>query len=85
MLRGVQTRLVVFASALVAVGGAALIAQSALASIGVVDAEAREWGQKVVEDGGPGFNETYDPRVLKALDSFKKLPAGARGATTRWA
>lgn len=69
MLRGVNTRIVVVASALAAVAGAALITQRALASIGVVD-------------GGPTFNETYDPRVLKALAAFKKLPAGARGPAT---
>jgi hypothetical protein len=65
------------------VAGAALLAQGALAQLGVRETDAREWLQKTVEDGGPSGSVSWDDRqVQQVLATFKKLPANAKGPLT---
>lgn len=65
--------------ALVLLGGGAVIAQSALAQVGVTEADARNYLDRVLNGGGPHFNNTYDSFAVQLREAWKKLPASARG------
>lgn len=59
--------------------GTAAMAQGVWAQLGVTEANAKAFADRVLTGGGPNHLRTYDPIVLRMKEAWYKLPASARG------
>src|ERR1051325_6858450 len=69
------------AGSALAVAGLAAFAQNPFAQVGMVEADARERLQSLVEDRAPGMpgDIRIDPDMVEAAAKINRLPASARG------